>query len=333
MAIPHERSPFLGMKRCPHGLPESIQCGVGHLQNMELVHDDGNPGQGLPDGILIGSPHVDGHTPDSSFVGKFRKIPAHGRLVPVGEHFNHVAGRDVGENRPRPTDQVDLVDPQNFRSLEAKGVLKLPPIIVEHLTDRRVADSRLFGQMGEGVAEGSFLQPGFQPDRHGPFGVDIGKGLIKRLPARFTAKAPGIDGESHPFPVDGEVADPVLPATEADQSIGTAMDAAFGRRNGLSLDVIVPVGVLDLEDSVGGKIQDVRFPSLVLCKSDLLPVLQWGSHQLPDRLEQADDGFVVVRQLPFKFLDLSGHFFVGGKHFSQFYEGPDHKDTHFDGQR
>ena len=153
---------------------------------------------------------------------------------------------------------MNLVDPQNFRSLETKGVLKLPSIVVEHLPDRRVADSRLFGQMGEGVTERSFFKPCLKPHRHGPFGVDIGKGLIKRLPARFTAKAPGINGKTDPFPVDGEIADPVLPPTEADQSIRTAMIASFGGRSGLSLNVIVPVDVLDLEDTVAGKIQDVR---------------------------------------------------------------------------
>jgi|AAWO01.1.fsa_nt_gi hypothetical protein len=36
------------------------------------------------------------------------------------------------------------------------------------------------------------------------------------------------------------------------------MDAAYGRRDGLDPDVIVPLGVLDLEDAVGGKIQNVR---------------------------------------------------------------------------
>ena len=66
MAIAHQGSPLLGRKRPSHGLPESVQGGVGHLQNMELVHDDGDPRQGLPDGVLVGTPHVDGHAPDPS---------------------------------------------------------------------------------------------------------------------------------------------------------------------------------------------------------------------------------------------------------------------------
>ena len=67
---------------------------------MELVHDDGNPGQGVPDGVLIRTPHVDGHASDPFLVRKIREIPGHGGLVPVGEHFDDEAGRDVGENRP-----------------------------------------------------------------------------------------------------------------------------------------------------------------------------------------------------------------------------------------
>ena len=134
MAIPHEGSPFLGGKSSSHGLSEGVQGGVGHFHDMELVHDDGDPEQGVPDGILVRTPHVEDHTPDSSFIGKIRKIPAHGCLVPVGEHFDHIAGRDVGENRPGPADQVDLVDSQDFRGLEPEGVLKLPPL--ESITSR-----------------------------------------------------------------------------------------------------------------------------------------------------------------------------------------------------
>lgn len=40
------------------------------------------------------------------------------------------------------------------------------------------------------------------------------------------------------------------------------MDATSGRRDGLGLDMVVPFGILDLEDMVVGKVQDVRFYSL-----------------------------------------------------------------------
>ena len=180
----------------------------------------------------------------------------------VGEHFDHIAGRDVGENRPGRADQVDLVDPQDFGGLEPKGILELPPIVVEHFTDRRVVDSCLFSQMGEGGAERSLFKPCFKPHRHGAFGGDIRKGLIKRLPAGFASETPGINGKTNPFPVEGKVSYPGLPATQAEQSLRAAMIASVGRSRGFSLNVIVPVGVLDLEDSVGGEVQDVRCHSL-----------------------------------------------------------------------
>lgn len=88
------------------------------------------------------------------------------------------------------------------------------------------------------------------------------KGLITRLPSCFVIKTPGINGLTNSFPVDGEVADLVLSATEADQSIRTAMIASFGERSGFSLDVILPVSVLNPGNSVSGEIQDVRRHSL-----------------------------------------------------------------------
>lgn len=59
---------------------------------MEFVHDDGDPGQGFPDGILIRIPHVDGHASDPPFVRKTREIADHGGLVPVRKHFDYTAG-------------------------------------------------------------------------------------------------------------------------------------------------------------------------------------------------------------------------------------------------
>ena len=57
--------------------------------------------------------------------------------------------------------------------------------------------------------------------------------------------------------MDGEVPDPLLPASETDQGTGTAINTPVGRRDCLDLDLIVPVGILDLEDTVGGKIQNI----------------------------------------------------------------------------
>ena len=306
MAIPHEGPPFLGMKRCPHGLPESIQCGVGHLQNMELVHDDGDPRQRLPNGFLVGPPHIDGHAPDPPLVGKVRKISGDGRLVTVGKHLDHEAGGDVREDRPRPPDKVDLVDPQDLRGLEPDGVLEVLSVVVEDLPDGEGPDPGFLGQLAEGVAEGLFLKPGLEPGRHEPLVVYGGKWLIEGPSAGLAPKAPGIDGDPDPFPVNGEVPDPLLPASEADQGAGPAMNTSVRRRNGFRFDLIVPVGILDLEDAAGRKVQEVRFPSLVLCKSDLVPFLCRWFHQLPDRLEQPDNGLIVNPKFSFEFLDLSG---------------------------
>ena len=258
MAIPHEGSPFLGMKRCPHGLPESIQCGVGHLQNMELVHDDGNSRQGLPSGVLIGPPHIDGHAPDPPLVGKVRKISGDGRLVTVGKHLDHEAGGDVREDRPRPPDKVDLVDPQDLRGLETEGILEILGVVIEDLPDGEGSDSRLLCQLAEGVAEGLFLKPGLEPGRHEPPVVYGGKWLIERPSTGLAAEAPGVDGDPDPFPVDGEVPDPLLPASESDQVDGTAMNTPVGRRDCFDFDLIVPVDILDLENAIGGEIQDVQ---------------------------------------------------------------------------
>ena len=157
---------------------------------------------------------------------------------------------------------MDLVDPQDFGGLEPEGIPKVICVVVEHHPDRRIADPGFFGQVSERVPKGFLFQPFLESHRHGPFGIHVREEFVKGLPARFTSESPGYDGETHPFPVDREVPNPILPATEAHQSIGTAMDAAFGRRNGLGLDVVAPVGVLDLENLIEGKVQDVRFPSL-----------------------------------------------------------------------
>ena len=258
MAIPHEGAPFLGMKRSAHGLPESIQGRVGHLQNMEFVHDYGDPGQGLPNGILVGTPHVDGHASDPPPVGKIRKKPSHRGLVPIWKHLDHIAGRNVREDRPGSADEMHLVDPQNFGCLEPKGVLEILGVVVEDLPDGEGPDSRLFGQLAKGVAEGFLLKPGFEPGRHEPLVVHGGKRLIERPSAGLAAEAPGIDGNPDPFPVNGEVPDPLLPASEADQGTGPAMDASLGRRDYFGLDLIATVSVLGLENTVGGKIQEIR---------------------------------------------------------------------------
>ena len=267
MAIPHERSPFLGMKRCPHGLPESIQCGVGHLQNMELVHDDGDPRQGLPNGFLVGPPHINDHAPDPPLVGKVRKISGDGRLVTVGKHLDHEAGGDVREDRPRPPDKVDLVDPQDLRGLETEGILEILGVVIEDLPDGEGSDFRLLCQLAEGVAEGLFLKPGLEPGRHEPLVVDGRKGLIEGPSTGFAAEAPGIDGDPDPFSVDGEVPDPLLPASESNQVDGTAMDASSGRGECFGLDLVVPVGILDLENTVGGKVQEVWIHGIVLVEN------------------------------------------------------------------
>ena len=257
MAIPHEGPPFLGMKRCPHGLPESVQGGVGHLQDMELVHDDGNPRQGLPDGVLVGTPHVDGHAPDPSLTREIGQESRHRRLVPIGKHLDHEAGGDVREDRPGPTDQVHLVDPQNLRSLKTEGILEILGVVVEDFPDGEGPDSRFFRQLAEGVAEGLLLKPGLEPGRHEPLVVHGGKRLIERPSAGLAAEAAGIDGDPGPFPVDGEVPNPLFPASETDQGTGSAMNAPVGKRDCLGLDLVVPVGILDLEDAVGGEVEYV----------------------------------------------------------------------------
>lgn len=82
----------------------------------------------------------------------------------------------------------------------------------------------------------------------------MGEGFVKGFPACFTAKAPGIDGKTDPFSMDGKVSDPVLPTSETDQDIGTAMRATCRRRDGFSLDLVVSIGFIDLKDTVGGEI-------------------------------------------------------------------------------
>ena len=153
---------------------------------------------------------------------------------------------------------MHLVDPQDLRSLEPEGVLETLCVVVEDLPDGDGPDSRLFGQLAEGVAEGFFLKPCLEPGRHEPLVIHGGKGLIERPPAGLAPKATGIDGDPDPFPVDGEVPNPLLPSSEADQGTGSAMNAPVGRRDCLGLDLVVPFGILDLEDAVGGKIQDVQ---------------------------------------------------------------------------
>jgi len=153
---------------------------------------------------------------------------------------------------------VNFINSQNFRGFNPQIVPKLIRIVVEHHPDRRIADPGFLGQVGEWVAEGPLFQPILEPCRHGPFGIHVREVLVKGPSAGFAPEAPGNDGETDPLPVNRKVPDPVLPASETDQVIGTAMDAAYGRRDGLDPDVIVPLGVLDLEDAVGGKIQNVR---------------------------------------------------------------------------
>ena len=306
MPIPHEGAPFLGMERSPYGLSEGIQGGVGHLQDRKLVHDDGNPGQGFPDGLLIRTPHVEDHAPDPPLVRKIREIAGRGRLVPVGKHLDYEAGWDVREDSTGPADQMHLVDPQDLRGLEAEGILEILGVVIEDLPDGEGPDSRLFRQLPEGVAEGFFFKPRLEPGRHEPLVVYGGKWLIEGPFAGLAPEAPGIDGDPDPFFVDGEVPDPLLPASEADQGARPTMDASVRRRDCFRFDLVIPVGILDLEDAVGRKVQDVRFPPLVLCKSDLVPFLCRWFHQLPDRLEQPDNGLIVNPKFSFKFLDLSG---------------------------
>ena len=152
---------------------------------------------------------------------------------------------------------MHLVDPQDLGSLEPEGVLEVLGVVVEDLPDSEGPDPRLLGQLAEGVAEGLFLKPGFQPRCHEPLVVHSGKDLIEGPSAGLAAEAPGIDGDPDPFPVDGKIPDPLVPASEADQGIRSAMNALVGRGDGFGLDLVVPVGVLDLEDAVGGKIENI----------------------------------------------------------------------------
>ena len=224
---------------------------------MELVHDDGDSGQCLPNGILIGPPHVDGHAPDPTFVRKIHEKLCHGGLVPVGKHLDHEAGRNVREDRTGPADQVYLVDPQDLRGLETEGILEILGVVVEDLPDGEGPDSRLFRQLAEGVAEGFSLKPCFEPGRHETLVVYGGKWLIEGPFAGLAPEAPGIYGDPDPFPVDREVPNPLFPASEADQWAGAAMSASVGRRECFGLDLIVPIGVLDLEDAVGGEVENI----------------------------------------------------------------------------
>ena len=154
-------------------------------------------------------------------------------------------------------DQGNLIDPQNLRSFEAEGVLEVLSVVVEDLPDGEGPDPGFLGQLAEGVAEGLFLKPGLEPGRHEPLVVYGGKWLIEGPSAGLAPEASGIDGDPDPFPVNGEVPDPLLPASEADQGAGTAMNTSVRRRNGFRFDLIVPVGILDLEDAVGRKIQNI----------------------------------------------------------------------------
>ena len=101
--------------------------------------------------------------------------------------------------------------------------------IIEHHPDRRVADPGFLRQVGEGMAERPFLKPTLESRGHGPFGVNIRKRLVKGLPTSLTLESPGIDGETDSFPMDGEIANPVLPMTETDQSIGLSQ---WGQHSG-----------------------------------------------------------------------------------------------------
>ena len=185
-------------------------------------------------------------------------LPGYGGLVPVGKHFDHKTGRNICEDRPRAADQMHLVDPQDLGGLEPEGILEILGVVVENLPDGEGPDSRLFGQLAEGVAEGLFLKPGLEPGRHETLVVHGGKGLIERPSAGLAAEAPGIDGDPDPLPVDGEVTDPLLPVAETDQGTGTAMNTPVGRRDCFDFDLIVPVDILDLKNAIGGKIQDVQ---------------------------------------------------------------------------
>jgi hypothetical protein len=48
---------------------------------------------------------------------------------------------------------VHLVDPQDFGGLEPEGILKILGVVVENLPDGESPDSRLLGQLAEGVAK------------------------------------------------------------------------------------------------------------------------------------------------------------------------------------
>lgn len=161
-------------------------------------------------------------------------------------------------------DQMHLVNPKNLRSFELEGVLEILSVVVEDLPEGEGPDSRFLGQLTEGVAEGLFLKPCLEPGRHEPLVVCGGKGLIEGAPAGLAPEAPGVDGDPDPLSVDREVPNPLFPASETDQGSGPTMNAPVGRGDCFGFDLVVPIGVIDLEDAVGGKVQEVRIHGVVL---------------------------------------------------------------------
>ena len=153
---------------------------------------------------------------------------------------------------------MHLVDSKDLGGLEPEGVLEILGVVVEDLPDGEGPDPRLLGQLAEGVAEGLLLKPGLEPGRHKPLVVHVGKWLIERPSAGLAPEAPSIDGDPDPFPVDGKIPDPLLPASKTNQGAGSAMNTSVGRRDGFSLDLVIPVDILDLENAIGGEIQDVQ---------------------------------------------------------------------------
>ena len=185
---------------------------------------------------------------------------------------------------------MHLADPQDLGGLEPEGIPKILGVVVEDLPDGEGPDSRLPGQLAEGVAEGLLLKPCLEPGRHEPLVIHGGKGL-KECPSKgFAKESPGIDGDPDPFPVDGAVPDPLLPASEADQGAGSAMNASVGRTDCLGLDLIVPAGILDIENMEDGEIQKIRTASHLPRFLSALKHRRWNSRSpmFPDLRQKSD---------------------------------------------
>lgn len=229
LTVTLEGSALNGRQLLPEALADAVHGFVGHAHDVELIDHDMGLWQYRLDRRPVGLPHVHADDLQLVAVGHVHEAPGHRILLATREQVQQGALFQVGQDATITAVQVQLVDTQAARRLEAVPGRQELGLLLEDLADGLLVEARSIGHVGVGVVEGFLLDMSVKPASHAVTVHDLGQARSGGLVAGTAHIAAADHPQGDPLAVHRQVAIGALLLAEPDElALNSAILAGDG---------------------------------------------------------------------------------------------------------